>query len=104
RGNTNQGIVIVNSPFNTIGGTDAAARNVISGNRFTGLQLLNSNARFNTIQGNYIGVNLQGTGALPNLHGGIVLNALAGTLNDYPTDNIIGGSANGARNIISGND
>jgi len=103
RGNTNQGIVLVRSPNNLIGGTTPAARNVISGNRFTGIQLLNSGAHHNVIQGNYIGLDLNGTTALPNLHGGIVLNALGGTSGDYPADNTIGGSTAGARNVISGN-
>jgi len=102
-GNTNQGIVLVRSPNNLIGGTTPAARNVISGNRFGGIQLLNSGAHHNVIQGNYIGLDVNGTNALPNLHAGIVLNALGGTTGDYPADNTIGGSVAGARNVISGN-
>src|SRR6185436_13920441 len=101
RGNTNQGIVIVNSPFNLIGGTTPAARNVISGNR-SGIQILGAGAHDNTVQGNYIGLNAAGMAAIPNQFSGITLSALFGTF-DYASDNTIGGSVAGARNVISGN-
>ncbi len=103
RGNTNQGIVIVNSPGNLIGGSNAAVRNVISGNRF-GIALLNNNARNNVIQGNYIGLNAAGSAPIPNREDGILLDALlATTEDDYASDNMIGGTIPGSRNVISGN-
>ncbi|MEP7285347.1 MAG: hypothetical protein ABI947_06235 [Chloroflexota bacterium] len=76
---------------NQIGGTTAAARNVISGND-VGLLILTGN---NTVQGNYIGTNATGTAALPNASVGLWISSAA--------NNTIGGTASGAGNVISGN-
>ena len=60
----NQGISIFSpSTNNTIGGTTAAARNLISGNGNRGISVTNSG---NFVIGNYIGTNAAGTGALGN--------------------------------------
>ena len=66
-----------------IGGTTAAARNVISGNRSRGVLL--ENASNNFVQGNYIGVDVTGTKALGNANDGI------GILSGSPNNNTIGG-------------
>jgi CSLREA domain-containing protein len=95
RGNASYGIHVFGVSNNTIGGTTAATRNVISGNDSDGI-CLESGASGNTIQGNYVGVNAAGTGALGNVNG-ISLN-WTGTSN-----NLIGGTAAGAGNLISGN-
>ncbi len=77
---------------NTIGGTGATDRNLISGNTNAGIFLEDANA--NQILGNYIGVDLTGTVAVPNLCGvAIAVSSL----------NTIGGNTVAARNIISGN-
>lgn len=94
-GNGNNGITLFSAPGNTVGGTDAAARNVISGNGGSGLNLNGSSANNNTIRGNYIGLNAAGTAALANGGDGI-------TLNGAP-NNQIGGTNNSAGNVISGN-
>lgn len=68
----------------TIGGTDPASRNVISGNTGHGV------SEASVVQGNYIGTNASGTRAVPNgigVYGGAT----------------IGGAAAGAGNLISGN-
>ena len=61
---------------NTIGGTTAADRNVISGNTSDGIQISNGccvvNAS-NVITGNYIGTNAAGTGPLGNHADGITV-------------------------------
>lgn len=75
----------------TIGGTKAAARNVISGNFNEGVLLSADSPK---VQGNYIGVDTTGTAAIPNSYG-VVAN--------YAPNLLIGGTAAGARNIISGN-
>src|SRR5581483_2930214 len=79
---------------NTIGGTSAAARNVISGNTNSGLSLAGVTATL--VQGNYIGTNAAGTAAVPN-GGGIDLLASS-------TGNTIGGTTASARNLVSGNE
>src|SRR5262249_39320006 len=47
-----------------IGGTTAAARNLVSGNRFAGVQI--SGSGDDTVEGNYIGTDVTGTAALGN--------------------------------------
>jgi titin len=76
---------------NTIGGTTTAACNIISGNNNDGVYLGGSGE---SVRGNYIGTNATGTGKLGNSSNGI---EVAGT------NNTIGGTTSGTRNIISGN-
>jgi hypothetical protein len=78
----------------TIGGTLAAARNVVSGND-TGMSFGTGSAEGTLVQGNYIGTNAAGTRAVPNRIGITV--ASAGITIGAP-----GGYANGG-NLISGN-
>lgn len=90
-----RGIVLNNSSNNVIGGTTAATRNVISGNSATGIEI-NSGGSANIVQGNFIGTNAAGTEALQNSNGIHIFN-------EESTNNVIGGIAAGARNLISGN-
>ena len=88
---------------NTIGRTAAGARNVISGNRSAGVAITGAGTRGNVVEGNFIGTNPTGTGALSNQNGvviqaGAVNNTIGGAV-----ANTIGGTAAGARNVISGN-
>ena len=94
--NSSGGILVL-SADNRIGGLTPAARNVISGNAGTGIGLANSTATGNVVQGNYIGVNVTGTAAVPNtlLQGGILVNNGA-------SSNTIGGASPGAGNVVSG--
>ena len=94
RGN-DEGISIFNSTNNLIGGTSPAARNVISGNGFDGLEVAGEG---NHIQGNFIGTNASGSAALPNGVNGIDIGRSAQSGN-----NTVGGTAPGAGNLISGN-
>jgi alpha-tubulin suppressor-like RCC1 family protein len=82
---------------NTIGGTVAGARNVISGNAAEGVRIEGADSDSNAIQGNFIGTNAAGTAALPNVFGV----ALMGTTT--VATNTIGGTTAAARNIIAGN-
>jgi CSLREA domain-containing protein len=91
------GIYIASGTGNVIGGTAASARNVISGNASDGIYLLHPVTMGNKVQGNYIGVDKTGTAALENGGQGVRLDAVG-------PDNLIGGTAAGARNVISGND
>jgi hypothetical protein len=90
-----RGIVLNNSSNNVIGGTSAATRNVISGNG-GGIEIVGS---ANLVQGNFIGTNATGTAAVPQGFGVSIFN-LSPVIS---TDNLIGGTAAGAGNLISGN-
>ena len=93
-GNLTHGINInTNAANNTVGGTTAAAANVISGN-VNGILIL-SGANNNSIQGNFVGTNSGGTIAIPNSSNGINL--------DAAINNTLGGTAPGSGNVISGN-
>ncbi|MBC8097187.1 MAG: right-handed parallel beta-helix repeat-containing protein [Akkermansiaceae bacterium] len=81
---------------NTIGGLAPAARNVISGNGSEGLRIQGVGVAWNWIQGNFIGTDASGNGALPNGWSGL-------TIFSGATSNTIGGATVAARNIISGN-
>src|SRR5437016_3359526 len=70
--NTFPGIEIVGGAHsNTIGGTTAAARNLISGNAHIGVSIHDSGSTTNVVEGNYIGLNATGTAALPNAYAGV---------------------------------
>lgn len=88
------GILLFSSSNNLMGGTTAAARNVISGNSSSGIVIGGTG---NTIQGNFIGTNAAGTAPLNNAFDGILISG------STAADNLIGGAAPGAGNLISGN-
>jgi len=80
-----------------IGGTTPAARNIISGNGGWGNITLGFNdggGEMTTVQGNYIGTDVTGRVALGNSPFGIIA---------FVSNNVIGGTASGAGNVISGN-
>ena len=95
-GNSSYGVRISYSFDNIIGGTSTAARNIISGNDQSGINIVGSTATGNLIQGNYIGTDAHGNTDLGNSHNGVYIN--------IAPDNTIGGITAGAGNIISGND
>ena len=81
---------------NTIGGTGAGERNVISGNNNDGIELDDLGTNNNVIIGNHIGTNFDGSADLGNArHGVVIYNGVQGTQ--------VGGSELDERNIISGN-
>lgn len=86
--------VFFNGSDITVGGTTPAAGNLISSNAGSGVQI-NTSATNNAVQGNFIGTNAAGLAALPNGENGV-------SVTDAP-NNQIGGTAAGARNLISGN-
>ncbi len=94
--NGGAGVVMnLNSQGNTVGGFTTGARNQISGNTAQALVISGASSN-NRVAGNYIGTNASGTGAIPNAAGGVDIFGAA-------TGNKIGGTENGAGNLISGN-
>ena len=89
-GKQGTGISLSGTKDTTVGGSGAGARNIISGNA-RGIDTTETN--HSLIQGNYIGTDVSGTVAIGNKFAGIRLFNSA--------NNTIGGSAAGARNIIS---
>jgi titin len=79
---------------NLIGGYVAAARNVISGNR-SGVFLADTNTTGNVVVGNYIGLNVAGSAAIPNKYDGL-------DIGNGASANTVGGTGGGG-NCISGN-
>lgn len=93
QGNTGSGVRIGGGASgNTVGGTIAGAGNVIDGSTHSGVAIYDSDG--NTVAGNTIGLNTGGTAALPNLYGVLISNG---------SNNTVGGTTPGARNVISGN-
>ena len=93
-GNSATGVYIY-SAGNTIGGTTAEARNVISGNNDNGISIRYEQAVNNLVQGNYIGMDASGTSPLGNSGDGVWIRDAS--------DNLVGGTTTGACNLISGN-
>lgn len=94
-----RGVHIDNIPDNRVGGTTAAARNIISGNNHyfaAGVNIVGFLASGNVVQGNYIGIDVTGTADLGNFTDGVFIG-------DYASDNTVGGDTPGARNVISSN-
>lgn len=92
--NNSDGIRFTGGVSNRVGGTVSAQRNIIAGNVGAGV-FLSGASRGAVVQGNYLGLNASGTGALPNQRGVYV---------DFQaSNNLVGGTVAGARNIVSGN-
>ncbi len=85
--------IFINSGNNIIGGASGNERNVISGNNDSGIEIAES-AYFNTIKGNYIGIDSEGSKKLGNFTG----------IRIYGSYNTIGGYLNSEGNVIGGND
>jgi hypothetical protein len=94
--NTAFGVIINSASNNIVGGTTPAARNLVSGNANTGVSIQQNGASGNLVQGNYIGTDAAGNADLGNACVGVALFNAA--------NNVIGGTAAGAGNVISGND
>ena len=92
-GNTACGIYIEHAPFTRIGGSEAGAGNLISGNACGIIAYLQLHGA--EVQGNRIGTDLSGRQAIGNRDDGIIVGESLQVT--------IGGSAPGQGNIISGN-
>jgi hypothetical protein len=91
--------ILIQAPGNTVGGTQMGAGNVISGNVWNGLVVATSGT---TIQGNRIATSADGSTAIPNPEGGLIVdgpsNTIGGTTGTSPRK-----GCTGACNLISGN-
>ncbi len=96
------GVEMTDSAFNTVGGTTAAARDVISGNAIAGVSIAGVNANGNVVEGDYIGTDYTGTQPLANGDGGVAVGG-GGDTDDSAAGNVIGGTTAGARNVIAAN-
>jgi len=96
-GNQDYGIHIQSGAHtNTMGGTSAADRNVISGNAVYGVWIEGSGSDGNTLSANFIGTDSLGIGDLGNGSDGVRIASGA-------ADNVVGGDMAGERNVISAN-
>ena len=90
--------VQVETANNTVGGTSPADRDVVSGNTFIEVYLIGTGATGNTVDGDYVGTNPAGTASLSIPSGGDGVDIDFGSAN-----NTVGGTVDGARDVISGN-
>jgi hypothetical protein len=87
------GVFIVNgAASNSVGGTNPAQRNILSGNTNWGFLIEGNN---NTVAGNLIGLGADGLTPVANGNGGVI--------DQGASNNVIGGSTSAARNYIAGN-
>lgn len=105
KGNESSGVIADNSKYygkalggHVIGGATPASRNVISGNGYKGVSIIKSDG--NTVQGNYIGTDRDGTDALT---GDDMGNYLYGVSVSGSKGNKIGGYLPGEGNVIANN-
>jgi hypothetical protein len=91
-GNQGSGIYLNDGNQTVIGGSTAAARNVISGNGFDGVSIGGSGTR---VEGNFIGTDVTGTAALGNGRDGVSI--------FNQSNNIVGGPLSGEGNVIAFN-
>jgi Calx-beta domain len=94
-GNKNEGVLIEGAYNNTIGGTTAAALNLISANHW-GVRLDGQSATDNLVEGNLIGTDITGKAPLGNELNGVIASNNA-------SENTIGGTVSGAGNTIAFN-
>jgi hypothetical protein len=93
-GNYSDGVLLFGVSNNVVGGLTTVERNVISGNGQNGVYLFGTATRSNAVLGNYIGADISGRQRLGN--------GLSGVRIEGP-NNLLGGGASGARNVVSGN-
>jgi parallel beta-helix repeat protein len=79
---------------NRVGGSTPAERNIIGGNGYAGVGIYDTATTSNTITGNYIGTDVNGTKAIGNSQGVAILGAAR---------NRVGGASPGEGNLLSGN-
>jgi uncharacterized repeat protein (TIGR01451 family) len=98
-GNEVDGVGVLDSSNNSIGGTTAGSGNLISGNGGSGVYIVTTPGKGatgrNLVEGNKIGTDVTGMSGLSNSDDGVLVNT--------STNNTIGGLDQGASNIIAFN-
>jgi titin len=94
-GNGFEGMIVSDSPDNLVGGLTAGARNLISGNGDSGMQIYGVRSVRNLVYGNFIGTDVTGNFS--------VYNRLDGVTIFDGISNVVGAAVLGAANLISGN-
>lgn len=92
-GNTDNGIFLADTQNAAIGNSTAAGRNIIAGNKISGIR--NTNTPGTVMTGNYIGLDASGAVAMGNQLHGVYVQTSANVR--------IGGSVLGDRNVIAAN-
>ncbi len=87
--------VRIECPSNTIGGAIGSSGNLISGNASSGVLINGTGATGNLVAGNLVGTDATGSNALGNVFTGVAIT--------NAPQNIVGGTALSARNILSAN-
>ena len=101
-GNETTGIAVFGNNC-TIGGTTAAARNLISGNGALAVAIATGVGR-SVIEGNFVGTDITGDRSLPtNLLTVAGLHLASTGVSPQGVNNTVGGTTPEARNVISGN-
>lgn len=104
RGNTSNGIWVKYSDGNTIGGSQPADANILSGNDPYGIEIVGGSG--NIIRGNFVGSSANGNSGLPNRSGGLLI--YLGGFNEILGNVISSNASSGIQissddNIIQGN-
>jgi titin len=95
-GNRQSGVYIADGANdNVVGGTTVLARNVISANGHYGVNI-DKGTSGTLVEGNYIGTDASGSKPLGNGDSGVIIQ-------NASDSNVIGGTATGAGNTVSGN-
>ncbi|MEM8907344.1 MAG: right-handed parallel beta-helix repeat-containing protein, partial [Bacteroidota bacterium] len=94
-GNIGSGIFLHIGNNNTVGDLNASGRNLVSGNNSRGI-IITEGGNNNTVIGNFVGTDINGTAALGNTDDGILIL-------DNARENSIGQPVAGGGNVVSGN-
>jgi len=94
------GVMLQDSERVTVGGTSASARNIISGNSGTGVNVFGSGTTGAKVFGNYVGPDKNGTATIVD-GGGDPAQSMGIEVRGAPNV-LIGGTDTGAGNVVSG--
>jgi titin len=97
------GVQIENgASHNTVGGTTAALRNVISANVLANVAFFNTATSHNVVESNFIGTNLTGTAAAPtqSVYDVAISSASANRIGGIGVGNVISGNSSAATGIL----